>query len=149
MFRFARAKDKTAECMKRAADATDRQVHSFVWRKRIYIPSLPFNFKRLSIMAEAYEERPSAIDFPRRMLFFQFTFYFLLILLSFAQMKGYLIIIASLILIFGIIYGSFTCRIAKSLMLSAAKTRLFSAALFAAAAAAGYLIRQLIFGKGW
>ncbi|MBR6917317.1 MAG: hypothetical protein IKN38_03955 [Clostridia bacterium] len=149
--RFAkeRAKDKAAKRMTAAGEAVDREVNSYVRRKKIVIPSLPFNLKRLSVIAEQYDERPAAILFPYRMLSLQFAAFFIMSAASFALMKSYLIILALPLLIFGVIYNSFTLKIAKALMLSAAKARIFSAVLFVAGAASGLLLRQFIFGKGW
>ena len=149
--RFAkeRAKDRTADFMKKAGEEFDFQVHSYVRRFKIKIPSLPLNFKRLSFLAEAYEERPAAIDFPRRMMAMQFAFFFLLIAASFTLSKGFLIVLALPIMAFAILYNTFTLKIAKSLTLSVVKTRIFTLALFIAGAAAGIFLRQLIFGKGW
>ena len=151
MKRFAkeRAKDKAADAMKSAADEFYGQAYSFVRRRKVFIPSLPLNFRRLAFLADAYEARPAAIDFPRRSMAMQFAFFFLLITASFTLMKSYLIVVGLLLLVFGIMYNSYTRRIAKSLMLSVVKTNIFTVLLFIASAAAGIFLRQLIFGKGW
>ena len=142
-------RDRAEEGFKKGFSRLDKEVTSFVWRKRIFIPGLPLNFVKLAALEREFSERPPAIAFPFRMMISQFAQFFLSVAASFAFMKSYGIIPASVLLFLALVYNSYSRKIAKALLLSAVRIRLFSAALFIIGAAVGMNIRFFIFGRGW
>ena len=142
-------KDRTEDGLKKSFTWLDAEVSSFVRRRRIRIPALPLNFVKLAAAEKAYSIRPATIAFPSRFMLSQFAIYFVSVLVSFTLAKSFLIVPASILLIFAVVHNSFTRKIAMALLLSSAKTALFTAALFIIAAATGIYLRILLFGRGW
>ena len=106
---------------------------------------LPLTFKRIAFYTEICSVYPPGIEFPSGTLTKMHLVTFAMTLVAFALSYSFLIIISLLLFLYAAVYNHFVLKLERALLLSPVKTKIFSAFQFLLAAAAGLLIRYLVF----